>query len=199
MVEEVKQEFIPIKSLDNYEVSTTQPWNIRKIEDKTCLKQYMNHGYLMIVINGTSKQIHRIVAEQFIENSDPIKKIQVDHINRNKLDNSIENLRWVTPSENNANRDYYEHQKWEYIESLPENAIEIVEHDGIKYSNYYYDIDNERILKLSFLKNRTRIKIIKPTISNKYLHINLTDIYGKGHTYSYNKLIRRFKNVCDSL
>lgn len=34
----------------------------------------------------------------------PDENYQIDHINRNKLDNSIENLRWVTPSENCLNK-----------------------------------------------------------------------------------------------
>lgn len=45
--------------------------------------------------------VHRLVAETFIENPD--NKPCVDHINRNRVDNSVENLRWVTLSENQRN------------------------------------------------------------------------------------------------
>ena len=45
--------------------------------------------------------VHRLVAETFIENPD--NKPCIDHINRNKVDNSVENLRWVTLSENQRN------------------------------------------------------------------------------------------------
>jgi hypothetical protein len=48
-----------------------------------------------------SLRIHRLVAEHYIPN--PENKEQVDHINRNKQDNRIENLRWVTQSENQQN------------------------------------------------------------------------------------------------
>ena len=44
--------------------------------------------------------MHRIVASAFIPNDDPEKKIWVDHINGNRVDYRVENLRWVTPEGN---------------------------------------------------------------------------------------------------
>jgi len=43
--------------------------------------------------------IQRIVAEHFLENNDS-KKIQVNHKNKIRNDNRVENLEWVTQSEN---------------------------------------------------------------------------------------------------
>lgn len=44
----------------------------------------------------------RLIALAFIENTE--NKPQVDHINRNKQDDSLGNLRWVTCRENSLNR-----------------------------------------------------------------------------------------------
>ena len=48
------------------------------------------------------KNVHRLVAEYFIPNPNGYK--EVDHIDRNKLNNHITNLRWCTSSTNKLNR-----------------------------------------------------------------------------------------------
>ena len=53
--------------------------------------------------NGIRKQlyVHRLVAETFLSNPD--NKPEIDHINTNYLDNRVENLRFVTHTENMNN------------------------------------------------------------------------------------------------
>lgn len=48
--------------------------------------------------HGFPQYIHRLVAETWIPN--PNHYEQVNHINGDKDDNSVENLEWVTPSQN---------------------------------------------------------------------------------------------------
>ena len=63
-------------------------------------------GYKYVILfkdgNRKSYNIHRLVAEHYIPN--PENKRCVDHINRIRDDNRVENLRWATHSENNQNK-----------------------------------------------------------------------------------------------
>lgn len=63
-------------------------------------------GYKRVILIQDNKRkvifVHRLVAELFIPN--PYNKPQVDHLDRNSLNNCVSNLRWCTAKENCANR-----------------------------------------------------------------------------------------------
>ena len=62
-----------------------------------CIK---SDGYVDIKINGKHYKAHRLIWKM-LKGEEPPKYI--DHINQNKLDNNIENLREVTSSQNSLN------------------------------------------------------------------------------------------------
>lgn len=61
-----------------------------------------NRGYYTVSLNSQRKFLHILLAKTFIKNLN--NKLHVDHINRNKTDNSLNNLRFVNASENNTNK-----------------------------------------------------------------------------------------------
>lgn len=65
-------------------------------------KSVTRHGYVLAPLYKEGDEygctVHRLVAEAFCEK--PEGCTQVDHINGDKTDNRVENLQWVSASEN---------------------------------------------------------------------------------------------------
>lgn len=99
-------EYRKIKDYENYEVS--ENGDVRNLKTGRIMKLYLQQGYYRVSLIKCknvkkSEAVHRLVAIAFIPNID--NKPIIDHINQNKTDNNISNLRWSTYKENANNVD----------------------------------------------------------------------------------------------
>lgn len=98
------------KQIRDYNYEASSEGKIRNKKTERVLKQRKsNYGYLLVDIQIDKKNktfaTHRLIAEAFYGKQDEEnKELQVDHINRDRNDNSSKNLRWITAKENVKNR-----------------------------------------------------------------------------------------------
>ena len=108
-----------VKSLGRYR--KTKHNGVAWLKEKIMKPKIGKNGYYEISLmkNGKHKShiIHRLVAKAFIPN--PENKPCIDHINTNRFDNRIENLRWCTQKENLNNPISVEKQQNDPKKSKP--------------------------------------------------------------------------------
>ena len=111
------EEFRIITGFSNYEIS-----NLGNVKNKTTgkiMKQSINvFGYYFVSMTNDKNikqqcRVHRLIGLTFIPN--PNNKPIIDHINNDRKNNNINNLRWASSEENNGNRSLTNKNKSGYI------------------------------------------------------------------------------------
>ena len=168
--------WIDCKVNNDYEIFTEYPFYIRKKKNGRIVKESLSNGYVQIHLNGVHYYKHRIVAVQFIPNDDPLIKTEVDHINRDRTDYHIENLRWVSQKENNLNKSSYKGVDCEIIdyEETPDDLVEVRDYGKHKFEDYYYSPDNN----LFYFDTGVNLRI---------LHVNFKKENGSAYVIMMNK------------
>ena len=140
--------------------------NIRSIRNNLILKPYKTQkGYLKIDLNlnGVTKKffVHKLVIETFKANSE--NKTQVDHINRKRDDNRLNNLRYVTGKENMANSCYKDD---EYIKNRYGNKKEKIKKEKVEQRKKVICIETGMVFDsvndaLRFINSKSKSSIFK--------------------------------------
>lgn len=162
--EEQNDEWVELTNHPDYEINVNYPHQIRNSKTKRIIKESLfSNGYIQLSLNRKHYLKHRLIADQFIENDDPVNKTEIDHINRDKTDNHIVNLRWCSHSDNNKNKSSCKGVIYDYVDSVPNDTIEVNEFNGHEFEFYYYSQSEDTFYYYNGLKYRK-------------LHVNINKI-----------------------
>jgi len=174
---------------NDYEIFNEPPYQIRRKSNKKIIKEsiHKSSGYIRCILNQHEFYKHQILAKQFIPN--PLNLKDIDHKNRIKTDNRLENLRWVTRSTNNRNRVSNGEYIYNYVDEIGENSFMIDEYGKYQFENYFYDPDADKFYRL----DDDQYKELRICQHPTGLLVNMIDINGKHVAVRINK----FKKIYD--
>ena len=142
-----------IPGYSDYEIGHEWPHFVRRRDNKRVVSGFINDaGYLTLnLVNDENKRKavkkHIILAKMFINNDDPLHKTYVDHIDRNRTNNRIENLRWVTPRENSINRSRANGVTYQFVSELPLGCVKVTHYNKHQLEDIYFHLDTNVFYK----------------------------------------------------
>ena len=139
-------EFVPFFDFENdYEILSVYPFTIRRKKDHYEISECLdNLKYVHVALNGKSYYKHILIAKQFIPNDDPEHKTEIDHINHDRTDYHIENLRWVSNSNNQKNRLSNNGIIYTFVDEIPDDAIVVDKYNSHEFEFYYYSESTDK-------------------------------------------------------
>ena len=172
---------------EDYEIYNEFPYYIRRKSNKRVVKEHIHHeGFPRITLNGVSYAKHRIIAIHFIPNDDPLVKTEVDHINHDRTDYHLENLRWVTHKQNSLNRTSSANVNYEFIdyEETPDDLIQVNDYGKHEFEDYYYSPDNNNF----YFDNGVNLRVLHVNFDKGgRAYVNMMNNQNKKVNIYYNK------------
>ena len=137
---------------------TRQKYIYRKKKDSVLCPHNNGHGYMQYTLDNRHRYIHRLVAQEFIPN--PLNKREIDHIDGNKSNNVVENLRWATRSENASNpitlKSNTMHQTKRAVIQLNLDGDFVKEWEGVGATARGLNVQHERIVDVLSSKRKSK-------------------------------------------
>ena len=132
---------------------------ITKREMKSCVD---NRGYLNVCLCNEGKKktflLHRLLGKAFIDGEDETHNT-IDHIDRNRTNNSLDNLRWATKSEQSINQNPRPNNTGEkHIHLTGRNTykVSIVRNRKIIIKKYFKTMEEAVIARDDSLRQQAR-------------------------------------------
>lgn len=153
---------MPINGYENYSVSSMgRVWSVKNGVLKTPINNF-GYPHFNLCKDGFSQRnlVHRLMAKAFLNN--PENKREVNHINGVRHDNRLENLEWVTSSENKIHR--YEilngrgaenNHRRKTIIAYREGMSIVLEFFGIREAERFLELKRRAIQSILGNKKRT--------------------------------------------
>mgnify|MGYP001048022363 CR=1 FL=1 len=136
--------FVPLIGFEeDYEIMNEYPFMIRNRKTGNILKEFkrinnIDNDYICVCLNTKIYPKHVLIAKQYILNDDPINNTIIDHINRDKTDYHLDNLRWTNQSENCKNRTSHKGVVYEFVDDIPDDSIIVEKYGEHTFFGYYY-------------------------------------------------------------
>jgi hypothetical protein len=185
----------------NYYISKLNGSILKKINDKfIAIKSTIKYGYATVQLTGNLKirinlRVNRLVLIVHLEGStnrideyQDYTKLFVDHKNRIRNDNNIDNLRWVTPQENSLLSNGFKAIGIVKANKYSEEEFKKRKIEGtLEFDQVYADF---KILAKLLETNTTTIQ--KSASQNEIL-------FGNRFLYISDKLFQRFEKINKTL
>lgn len=113
---------------------------------KNCKNGYFSFNLTMPDGSKTRQYVHRLVAQAYLPNEDK-RKVEVNHIDGDKLNNNVENLEWVTPSENQQHALQKELRQFDHIFCFDKNKILVAEYKNVSEASQAVGLSSSLIFQ----------------------------------------------------